>query len=379
MKVLHLLSNFKWTGPAEPALTLAAEMRALGVEVEFACGRPPRGARCDVAMRARERGVEPVERFRLSKHFRFLGNVADALALRDFIAERGVTVVHAHQQNDHLVGGAAARRAGRVGVVRTVYDGEPLPRGPRNRLLFQRLTDAAFVVSARVRQDLADSLNFPPGRLFPAETPVDPARFDPARALPDVRARLGLAPHEFLAGIVARVQRHRRWDRILKALHVLKRRGAPLRFLVIGRGTHEQEILTVPAHDLGLSTMLLHPGYLTGDDYVAALRALDLKLFLVPGSDGTCRAAREAMTLGVPVFAARRGMLPEMIADGVTGRLLARDEAGDLVDALLWALDHRDCLRDMGAAARQTALERYNPARVARAVLAVYERLAPAT
>ena len=41
MRVLHLFSDWKWTGPAEPALHLAIAQRDAGHEVSFICGGPP--------------------------------------------------------------------------------------------------------------------------------------------------------------------------------------------------------------------------------------------------------------------------------------------------------------------------------------------------
>ena len=35
MKVLHLFSNYKWTGPAEPAVNLAAKLKNNGFVVEI--------------------------------------------------------------------------------------------------------------------------------------------------------------------------------------------------------------------------------------------------------------------------------------------------------------------------------------------------------
>ena len=37
MRVLHLFSNAKWTGPAEPALNLCVALRRYGVDADFAC------------------------------------------------------------------------------------------------------------------------------------------------------------------------------------------------------------------------------------------------------------------------------------------------------------------------------------------------------
>ena len=36
MRILHLFANYKWTGPADPAIRLAAEQRRAGADVSFA-------------------------------------------------------------------------------------------------------------------------------------------------------------------------------------------------------------------------------------------------------------------------------------------------------------------------------------------------------
>ena len=36
VRVLHLFANYKWTGPADPAIRSAARLRALGLDVSFA-------------------------------------------------------------------------------------------------------------------------------------------------------------------------------------------------------------------------------------------------------------------------------------------------------------------------------------------------------
>ena len=57
-------------------------------------------------------------------------------------------------------------------------------------------------------------------------------------------------------------------------------------------------------------------------------------LLLVPGSDGTCRAAREALACGVPVIASRIGLLPDLIPpEG--GLLLENEETETLTRAIL--------------------------------------------
>jgi glycosyltransferase involved in cell wall biosynthesis len=60
----------------------------------------------------------------------------------------------------------------------------------------------------------------------------------------------------------------------------------------------------------------------------------------------------EAMAVGTPVVATRIGGLPEMVRDGVTGRLVAPGAPGELAAAVLEVLGRRE---EMGAAARAHA------------------------
>ena len=50
----------------------------------------------------------------------------------------------------------------------------------------------------------------------------------------------------------------------------------------------------------------------------------------------------EAMAVGTPVVATRVGGLPEVVDDGVTGRLVAPGRPGRLAAAVLEVLAHRD-------------------------------------
>lgn len=63
----------------------------------------------------------------------------------------------------------------------------------------------------------------------------------------------------------------------------------------------------------------------------------------------------EAMACGVPVLASRCGGVPELIEDGVSGRLTTRGDVDSLVNGLRSLLDDPERLRAMRGAARQRA------------------------
>ena len=97
-------------------------------------------------------------------------------------------------------------------------------------------------------------------------------------------------------------------------------------------------------------------------------------MFLVPGTDGSCRAAREAMALGTPVVAARRGMLPELITDRETG-LVIDDTPENLADAIVELARNTELRRRLGQGARQAALARFDPAKQAEQVEHIYQQV----
>jgi glycosyltransferase involved in cell wall biosynthesis len=199
---------------------------------------------------------------------------------------------------------------------------------------------------------------------------VDVERFRPDEAAVTARAALGLPEDALVVGIVARVQPHRRFDLLLEAAAHLFEAEPRARLLVIGRGTRRSELAEEPARRLGISDRVVFAGW-RGPDYAAVLRSIDLFTFLVPGSDGTCRALLEAAACGLPAVTSRRGALPEIVRDGETGVLV--DETAEAL-AAAWLLLLRDPVRrrELGAAARKRAEHVFTPGRLAAEVEALY-------
>jgi glycosyltransferase involved in cell wall biosynthesis len=203
---------------------------------------------------------------------------------------------------------------------------------------------------------------------------IDLRRFNPDRELPDMRARLGIPADAFVVGIVARMQTHRRYEDLIEAAALLVEASDRFHFVSIGRGTKQEGVAYAPVRAKRLEARVHFAGYLSGDEYVGMVKAFDVKVFLVPGSDGTCRAVREAMAMGKPVVAARRGMLPELVEDGVTG-MVGGEGAGALVAALHGLEQDPACVHRLGRAAREKALWEFDPSKQAQRVAEIYRRV----
>jgi len=387
VRILHLFANWKWTGPAEPALNLAW-WQSREHEVLFLSGQAPPGQQSRIEPQAQARGVATRGGFQLAKHARLRRNRQDAHALGRLLAEWRPHVVHSHLDNDHRIASIAVARTGIGRLVRTAYDPAGLSHTLRMRLVARRALHGLIVTSRASRAGTLASYGAGgggrPGALAVDGRPlpmalieggVDLSRFDPGRCdRAAARARLGLEPDDVAVGIVARVQAHRRFEILLDALEQVRRRHRALRLVVIGRGTNIRPLLLDPVEARGLSGAVVPTGYLDGDAFPSALAALDATLFLVPGSDGSCRALREQQAMGLPAIVTPRAPLPDIVQDGRTG-LVAEESVDGLAEALERIVADAPWRAKLAAGALASARRRFDLAAQGAATMAFYEEV----
>ncbi|MHC4821529.1 MAG: glycosyltransferase family 4 protein, partial [Planctomycetota bacterium] len=145
-----------------------------------------------------------------------------------------------------------------------------------------------------------------------------------------------------------------------------------LKVLLVGRGTWMEEVAVKPAARKELSGKVIFTGYRRGAEYVDTLRCMSTKVYLTPGSDGSCRAVREAMGVGLPIVAAKRGMLAEIVEDGVSGYVVD-DTPDELADALIRIAKDDALRKKLAKGARDAARSRFQLAPQAERVEAIYD------
>jgi len=261
--------------------------------------------------------------------------------------------------------------AGTAGLVRFLSSAERVAAWPWNRWLFGSACDGLVCVSdavAKTNQALRGrglvSATCGAVDLDALEVPIDRE---------EIRAELGVPKGAKLIGVVARIQAHRRFDLLLEAFRRVVQERPDVFLVLIGRGTHLEKIVQVPAREMGLEANVILAGYRV-EDYAAVLGAVDLFTFLVPGSDGTCRALLQAAALGLPLVGTRRGAIPEIISNGQTG-LLVPEEPAALAAAWTGLLADSDRCREMGEAARRDAQIRFRPDRFAAWMEDFYQKV----
>jgi glycosyltransferase involved in cell wall biosynthesis len=145
------------------------------------------------------------------------------------------------------------------------------------------------------------------------------------------------------------------------------------RLVVAGDGP-EVEPLRARAAALGVAHGVEFRGWIS--PHAVAELVAETSIVVVPSRlEGFGLVALEAAHGARPVVAARVGGLPEVVEDGVTGLLVAPEDASAMAAAILALLRSPEDIVRMGTAARARALELFSARRHADEWEALYERL----
>jgi glycosyltransferase involved in cell wall biosynthesis len=348
LKIIHLLAGHKWTGPAEGVVTLCRDLKNHGHDLRLFCAPNPRRLLADQAV---QRGVTPETGLWLApKHP--IRTAMDVVRLRNLLRRERPDILHLHLSADHWIGALAARWAGgRIRIVRTIHHPRTIERRPFRSRLYESLTDGFVTLCERDREQLRRTYRIDPKPVSVIHGAVDTTRFHS-----NVEARLGRAEFGIkmttpVVGMVARFQPHRRHEILIEAMARLRKLFPTIRLLLVGRGEH-LPVLEQLVRDRTLEPSVIFTGY-RDRDLPQIYAAMDVAVLLASGSDGSCRAALEAMAVGRPVVGFPVGALPETIVEGVTGHIVKEETSEALADCLSALLSDQPRLRAMGEAARK--------------------------
>ena len=125
-----------------------------------------------------------------------------------------------------------------------------------------------------------------------------------------------------------------------------------------------QQSFGLPVHCLGH----LHDAVSLRLAYSAA------DVMVVPSRlDNLPNTATEAMACGTPVVAFRTGGLPEIVDDGISGRMADAFEPEDLAQCIAAVVANPEQQRAMAQQARQQAEDRWHPKRIAALYASAYD------
>jgi sugar transferase (PEP-CTERM/EpsH1 system associated) len=315
---------------------------------------------CQPADPLKERLDPSVRLFELSRRhghdFRIVAQLA-----RLFGRERP-DVLHTHGWGA-LCEGVVAARLARVPFIVHGEHGtmETRPRNLRiQRFLWSRV-QRVLSVSSRLAERMSAEVGFDRRNITVIRNGVDMRRIAAGNASA-IRDELGLKASDLVIGTVGRLEPVKDHDTLLDALALVRNAGLPFKAIIAGDGSL-RDALDRRAAELGLQGAVLFLG--ERSDVENVLAASDI-FVMSSRSEGLSNTIIEAMAAGLPVVSTAVGGADELIADGVTGRLVPPANPAALAQSLAHLLRNPTEREAMGRRAHQRAASDFDLHRMVR-------------
>ena len=235
---------------------------------------------------------------------------------------------------------------------------EVLPDKPQYRFVFGQLAKRlrGFVVVSEAVRDALLQLGIPGENICVVYN-----------GLKDIAEVSGVKPKRTTAiriGIVGQVEEWKGHHLLLEAFVRIAGKHPHSEVHVYGSGSaHYLNRLKRQTESLGIVGRVIWHGFVL--DRAQIYQQLDLCVAPVPAgaNEALPTVAIEAGFFGLPVVASRRGGLPEIIEDGVTGFLVAAGNVEALADKLDVLMGNPELRENLGKVARHCIEERFSRSR----------------
>ena len=292
-------------------------------------------------------------------------DLAGILALARELRRVEARAVLLTRWREYLLGGLAARLAGRPRVVMGLGLKIEPAGDPKRRLIFA-LADRVLVNAPEIAQALATRSWIPPRKVAVVINGVDLARWrprwEPSRqeAGRRFRAELGVAPQAPLLLNIGNLTEQKDQANLVAACARLRARQPALRAVILGEGFLRPRLeAAIAAQDLADTVTLA--GFRA--DPAPALAAADL-FVLSSANEGMAWVLMEAAASGLPIVTTDVSGARHCVDDGVTGRVVPRRDPGALAAAVAELLDDPQRRASMGRAGRALAESRLDAQRM---------------
>lgn len=302
--------------------------------------------------------------------------------LQSLIEEQQIQIVNAHRSEGFPLLVLLRQRLKSFALIRTRGTTRPLRDHWLNRKLHEDWIESVIVPAQVIASQLRQVLNLPSERLQVIYYPVNPSSIDSQgeseaqQSRLECLDRLGIPRHCRVIGIVGRIRPVKGQRILLKSFATLRKRFPDIVLLMLYRDTNETEAEWQGLLQDLVESNLQQSVYLYGyrEDVLEIMRHTDIGVVSSVDSEVICRVAVEFFSVGTPVVAFPTGALPEIIQDGVTGRIAKDKSTESLAEILEWMLESPKRIAEFGKNARQQSLERFDPNKLLEQTLSVYEQ-----
>ena len=294
-------------------------------------------------------------------------HIPDIFKYKKAISKIPCDIAHTHGATSARIG---AKMLGKTTVMTRHCAFEPkimskFPFRQINSRVYGKYTDFCIATAEAAKENLL-SMGVDESKIrviINASLPQKEIGENEKRAL---KESLGIRSGELCVGMIARLEEYKGHKTVIDAARLLCDGG--IRFFFLGSGSAESELRNY-AEGVGCVRFL---GFC--QDVYRYLNIFDVVINASFGTETSCLALSEAMSLGVPCIVSDFGGNPDMIDEG-SGILFPAKDAGALADAILSLKENPHRLDSLSAGARARYLSYFTPDRMAGEYTDVYESL----
>ena len=190
---------------------------------------------------------------------------------------------------------------------------------------------------------------------------VDTEMFNPARVKEDIRKTLGIARDDFLVAYFGTTGMAHGLETKLEAAQ-LCRENSRIKFLIMGDGA-ERKTLELKSQEMGSGNVLFRDSVPHEEmpDYFAALDMFLVHLKPHPVFKTVIPSKIfEAMAMGTPILCALEGEGARVVAESGAGICIPSGDPVKMAHEILRLSQNSAGLKEMGAAGRQSAIDKYS-------------------
>jgi glycosyltransferase involved in cell wall biosynthesis len=289
-------------------------------------------------------------------------------------------IVHTHTAKAGALGRVAARLAGVPIVVHTfhgsVFKGYFDGASSRVFQLIEKglvsLSDMVVAVSPLVAEELEQRGIAPREKVEVVYLGLELDRFqNVAKHRGELRRELGISPDVPLIGSVGRLVPIKDIPTLLRAMKSVGASHLDASLLVIGDGP-ERPRLELEAYRLGVSSKVRFLGFRRDLERVYADIDVAVNCSV---NEGTPVALIEAMSAGVPVVATSVGGTPDLLLNGLLGRLVPSVDPSRLSEAICEVVRDKKTAQKTATKAQSHVIERFRSERLLADLDRLYTRL----
>lgn len=289
-------------------------------------------------------------------------------------------IVQTHELKANLYGRIAARLAKVpiiIGTLWTLKDTAPSPlRRLRDRCLhpvsrmLDRRSSKVVTISNAIRKEWDASLSSPVYETIYLPYHLDRGSNSSSEELHDLIPAVegnGMVK----IGAVSRLSEEKGIQYLVQSIPLIAKQFANFKIYIAGDGECRQQLNQL-VESLAVQSHVKFLGHL--NNVQAFLQQIDL--FVQPSrSESLGVAVMEAMSMGLPVVATRVGGIPEIVADNVSGLLVAPCDPGVLAKAIVDLCRDPETRRKMGIKGKELVAQKFRVSDFVKQTFDLYEGL----